>query len=134
MKANGAAAWVRARQIVPVALLAVFATALAGAVAFVHLAKTRATQDYLAAQADIERVQNDVIDKYTWGEFDQKKTEALMKELDRRREDAEEKREAALEAAYSRQSYITYTGVIMFLVLCAATAFLARKAALNPPA
>jgi hypothetical protein len=124
------------RSILPLVLLSFFAVGLFLAVALVQREKNQANQDYMAEEADIEEIRNEIIESYMWVDSKdrQEKFARRMKNLEARHEQAVKQRDAAFAAAYSRQGYIIWAGVVLFIVFVAVTLYMGRKSADGPPA
>ncbi len=129
-------AGMRSKHILPLVLLALFAVGLFLAVALVQMEKKQANQDYMAEEAIIEEVRNEILDSYMWVDSKDRdeKLAKRMKNLEARHEQAVKQRDAAFAAAYSRQGYIIWAGVILFVVFVAVTLYMGRKSADGPPA
>jgi ATP:corrinoid adenosyltransferase len=126
----------RSRQILPIALLALFAIGLGLAIAFVQMAKNQADQDYMAEEAIISQVRDEIYDAYAWVDKEDREEKLVkrMKNLNQRHEQAEKEWQAANAAAYTRQGYIIGAGIGLFVVFVAVTLYMARKSADNPQA
>jgi hypothetical protein len=127
---------VRYYQLLPVALLALFATGLCVAIALVHLAKNKADKDYMDEEAVIDGLRNNVYDQWAWVDKDDRQEKFIkrMKALDERHEQAERQWQAAKDAAYARQGYIIIAGVVLFVIFVAVTIYMGRKSANEPSA
>jgi CRISPR/Cas system CMR subunit Cmr6 (Cas7 group RAMP superfamily) len=121
----------RSRQVLPLVLLGFFATALMLAVALVQKAKNEANQDFLAEQAEFAERRNEIYDAYLFVDTKDRdeKFAKRMKNSEARYEQAVERRDEAFAAAYTRQSYIIWAGVILFAVFVVVTLYMARKSA-----
>jgi NADH:ubiquinone oxidoreductase subunit 6 (subunit J) len=118
----------RAHQIVPVALLVLFAAALFVAIAFVQMGRNAANQEYMDAQARFDTLRKTVDGKFL-EDFDQEGFAARLRHIDEEEEKAEAKRQAALDRAAFWQNGIFLGGVVMFVVFVAVTIYTGRKAA-----
>jgi uncharacterized membrane protein YvbJ len=124
----------RSRQILPIALLALFAIGIFLAIALVQMAKNKANQDYMAEEAIIADLHKNIDDTYMWVDHDEKAFAKRMKALEERHEQAVKERETAFAVAYSRQGYIIYAGIFLFVVFVAVTIYMGRKSADSPQA
>jgi Flp pilus assembly protein TadB len=126
----------RSRQILPIALLAVFATGLFLAIAGVQMAKNKAEKDYMEEEARIGEIRDEILDAYAWIDKEDREDKFVrrMKNLDQRQQQADKQRQEADAAAYTRQGYIIGAGIGLFVIFVAVTIYMARKSAENPQA
>jgi Flp pilus assembly protein TadB len=124
----------RSRQILPIALLAFFAIGLFLAIAAVQMAKNQAEKDYMAEEARINEIRDEIYDAYAWVDKQDREEKFVrrMKNLDQRQQQAEKQWQEANAAAYTRQGYIIGAGIGLFVVFVAVTLYIARKSADNP--
>jgi hypothetical protein len=124
----------RSRQVLPLVLLGFFATALMLAVALVQKAKKEADQAFLAEEAEIGEIRNEIYDAYLLVDTKDREEKFVrrMKNLDSRDEQAFKRHNEAFAVAYTRQTYIFWAGVVLFVVFVVVTLYTARKSANDP--
>jgi ATP:corrinoid adenosyltransferase len=126
----------RSRQILPIALLAIFALGLGLAIAFVQMAKNQADKDHMAEDAIISEVRDEIFYAYVMVDKEDREDKFVRrnKNLDQRQQQADKQWQEAEAAAYTRQGYIIGAGVGLFVIFVAVTLYMARKSAENPQA
>jgi hypothetical protein len=122
---------VRTGYLLPLVLLGLFATALLLGIALLQKARNDANQDYLAEEAEIEEIRNEIVDTYLLVDTKDRdeKFARRMKNLESRHEQAVKRRDEAFAAAYMWQSYLIWGGTASFVIFVAVILYTARKSA-----
>jgi Flp pilus assembly protein TadB len=119
----------RKHQIVPLALLVVFAAVLFLAVAAVQMERKAAIQEYVDAEAKFKTQRETVVDIFFFEDFNEANFDVRMRFIDEAQDQAIAKQQAALDRAYTWNCWISAAGVVMFFVFVGVTIYTGRKAA-----